>query len=117
MIEIKHEKLNIKGKYRCIVISDIHGHLERFQQILKEVDYTTNDYLIINGDFVEKGTQAIETVHYLQYLQQQSKRVYVLLGNCEYALDALINEDRLCQEMLHYLRKIGKSGMLSLIHI
>ncbi len=60
MIEIKHEKLNIKGKYRCIVISDIHSHLERFQQILKEVDYTTNDYLIINGDFVEKGTQAIE---------------------------------------------------------
>ena len=115
MIEIKHEKLNIKGKYRCIVISDIHSHLERFQQILKEVDYTTNDYLIINGDFVEKGTQAIETVHYLQYLQQQSKRVYVLLGNCEYALDALINEDRLCQEMLHYLRKIGKSGMIDQI--
>ena len=80
MIKIKHEKLNIKGKYRCIVISDIHSHLERFQQILKEVEYTTNDYLIINGDFVEKGTQAIETVHYLQYLQQQSKRVYVLLG-------------------------------------
>ena len=48
MIEIKHEKLNIKGKYRCIVISDIHSHLERFQQILKEVEYTTNDYLIIN---------------------------------------------------------------------
>jgi len=115
MIKIKHEKLNIKGKYRCIVISDIHSHLERFQQILKEVEYTTNDYLIINGDFVEKGTQAIETVHYLQYLQQQSKRVYVLLGNCEYALDALINEDRLCQEMLHYLRKIGKSGMIDQI--
>ena len=115
MIEIKHEKLNIEGNYRCIVISDIHSHLDRFQQLLKEVHYTTDDYLIIDGDFVEKGTQAIETVHYLQQLQKQSERVYVLLGNCEYALDALINEDRLCQEMLHYLRKIGKSGMIDQI--
>ena len=71
--------------------------------------------MIIDGDFVEKGTQAIETVHYLQYLQQKSQRVYVLLGNCEYALDALINDDDLCQEMLHYLRKIGKSGMIDQI--
>ena len=58
------------------------------KQLLKEARYTTQDYLIIDGDFVEKGTQAIETVHYLQYLQQKSQRVNVLLGNCEYALDA-----------------------------
>ena len=91
-----------------MLFQDIHSHLERFQQILKEVDYTTNDYLIINGDFVEKGTQAIETVHYLQYLQQQSKRVYVLLGNCEYALDALINEDRLCKKCFTIYVKLVK---------
>lgn len=90
MIEIRHEKLNIEKPYRCIVVSDIHSHLDRFKQLLKEARYTTQDYLIIDGDFVEKGTQAIETVHYLQYLQQKSPRVYVLLGNCEYALDALI---------------------------
>ena len=90
MIEIRHEKLNIEKPYRCIVVSDIHSHLDRFKQLLKEARYTTQDYLIIDGDFVEKGTQAIETVHYLQYLQQKSQRVYVLLGNCEYALDALI---------------------------
>lgn len=115
MIEIRHEKLNIEKPYRCIVVSDIHSHLDRFKQLLKEARYTTQDYLIIDGDFVEKGTQAIETVHYLQYLQQKSQRVYVLLGNCEYALDALINDDDLCQEMLHYLRKIGKSGMIDQI--
>ena len=112
MIEIRHEKLNIEKPYRCIVVSDIHSHLDRFKQLLKETRYTTQDYLIIDGDFVEKGTQAIETVHYLQYLQQKSQRVYVLLGNCEYALDALINDDDLCQEMLHYLRKIGKSVII-----
>ena len=91
------------------------GKTTFIKQLLKEARYTTQDYLIIDGDFVEKGTQAIETVHYLQYLQQKSPRVYVLLGNCEYALDALINDDDLCQEMLHYLRKIGKSGMIDQI--
>lgn len=115
MIEVRHEKLNIKKPYRCIVISDIHSHLDRFQQLLKEVQYTTDDYLIINGDFVEKGTQAMQTVHYLKELQTKSDKVYVLLGNCEYALDALINNDSLCKEMLHYLRKIGKSGMIDQI--
>lgn len=115
MIKIKHEKLNIKKPYRCIVISDIHSHLDRLQQLLKDVHYTMDDYLIINGDFVEKGTQAIQTVHYLKELQTKSDKVYVLLGNCEYALDALINNDSLCKEMLHYLRKIGKSGMIDQI--
>ena len=56
MIEIRHEKLNIEKPYRCIVVSDIHSHLDRFKQLLKEARYTTQDYLIIDGDFVEKGT-------------------------------------------------------------
>lgn len=52
MIEIRHEKLNIEKPYRCIVVSDIHSHLDRFKQLLKEARYTTQDYLIIDGDFV-----------------------------------------------------------------
>ena len=56
MIEIRHEKLNIEKPYRCIVVSDIHSHLDRFKQLLKEARYTTQDYLIIDGDFVEKNT-------------------------------------------------------------
>ena len=47
MIEIRHEKLNIEKPYRCIVVSDIHSHLDRFKQLLKETRYTTQDYLII----------------------------------------------------------------------
>lgn len=35
MIEIRHEKLNIEKPYRCIVVSDIHSHLDRFKQLLK----------------------------------------------------------------------------------
>ena len=46
MIEIRHEKLNIEKPYRCIVVSDIHSHLDCFKQLLKEaidmVEYNMN---------------------------------------------------------------------------
>ena len=51
MIEIRHEKLNIEKPYRCIVVSDIHSHLDRFKQLLKETRYTTQDYLM---EFLKK---------------------------------------------------------------
>ena len=47
MIEIRHEKLNIEKPYRCIVVSDIHSHLDRFKQLLKEARYTTQYYVIL----------------------------------------------------------------------
>lgn len=113
MISVKHIEKRINGHYRCIVISDIHSHLDRFKQLLKKVDYTKDDYLVILGDFVEKGTQALETVQYLQQLQQQSDRVYVILGNCEYALESLVCNKKYAQHMTQYLRQIGKSGLIS----
>ena len=53
MITPKHIKKSIKGDYRLIVISDIHGHLDRFKALLQKVKYTPDDYLIILGVFVE----------------------------------------------------------------
>ena len=37
MITPKHIKKSIKGDYRLIVISDIHGHLDRFKALLQKV--------------------------------------------------------------------------------
>ncbi|MCD8028091.1 MAG: metallophosphoesterase [Erysipelotrichaceae bacterium] len=62
--------LNIQNHqdYRLIVISDIHGHLDRFKALLKKVQYKYDDYLVILGDFVKKGDQVIDTIHYVQKL-------------------------------------------------
>ena len=68
MITPKHIKKSIKGDYRLIVISDIHGHLDRFKALLQKVKYTPDDYLIILGDFVEKGDQVIETIRLMLWL-------------------------------------------------
>lgn len=112
MLELKHVNKIIIGKYRCIVISDIHSHLDRFKQLLKKVNYTNDDYLVIIGDFIEKGNQAIETIEYLMKLQKQNKRVYVLLGNCEYALEEMVSNPKYAHQVIHYLNHIGKSGMI-----
>lgn len=112
MLEVKHVKKMVKGKYRCIVISDIHSHLDRFKQLLEKVAYSRNDYLVVLGDFVEKGDQAIETVEYLMELQRKSDKVYVLLGNCEYALEEMVNNPKYAKQVIHYLNNIGKGGMI-----
>ena len=101
MITPKHIKKSIKGDYRLIVISDIHGHLDRFKALLQKVKYTPDDYLIILGDFVEKGDQVIETIHYVKQLSQ-NKRTFVLAGNCEWALDALLTVPELAGQIPQY---------------
>ena len=112
MLEAQHIKIKVVGEYRCIVISDIHSHLDRFKALLKKVDYRYDDYLIILGDFIEKGTQALETVRFLQELQAKSERVYVILGNCEYALEEMVDNPKYANQIVHYLNRIGKGGMI-----
>ena len=107
MITPKHIKKSIKGDYRLIVISDIHGHLDRFKALLQKVKYTPDDYLIILGDFVEKGDQVIETIHYVKQLSQ-NKRTFVLAGNCEWALDALLTVPELAGQIPQYLERVSR---------
>lgn len=111
MITPKHLKRTIQGDYRMIVISDIHGHFDRFQELLKKVQYTPEDYLIILGDFVEKGDQVLDTIHYIQQLDQNEK-TFVLAGNCEWALTALLEVPELAPQIPLYLKRISANGCI-----
>lgn len=111
MITPKHLKKTIKGNYRLIAISDIHGHLDRFIALLQKVHYTPEDYLVIVGDFVEKGDQVIETIHYIKKLSQ-NKRVFILAGNCEWALDALLTVPELAPQIPQYLKRVSTNGCI-----
>lgn len=111
MITPKHIVKKIKGDYRLIVISDIHGHLDRFLMLLEKVQYKSTDYLVILGDFVEKGDQVIDTIHYIQELSK-NERVFVLMGNCEWALDALLTIPELAREVPRYLNRVSANGCI-----
>ena len=111
MITPKHLKKTIKGDYRLIVISDIHGHLDRLRHLLQKIKYNSHDYLVILGDFVEKGDQVIDTIHFVQQLDQ-NERTFVLTGNCEWALDALLTIPELASQIPMYLKRVSSNGCI-----
>mgnify|MGYP000593454014 FL=1 len=68
------------------VMSDIHGHEERFDSIIKQIDLKTKDTLYVLGDVIDRGKNG---VHILQKIMKMSK-VKMLLGNYELMmLDAI----------------------------
>lgn len=111
MIHPKHLTKTIKGDYRIIVISDIHGHYNEFVHLLKKVNYTNDDYLVILGDFVEKGDQVLETIHFIKELDK-NERTFVLMGNCEWALDALLTIPELAIEIPRYFQRVKQNGII-----
>ncbi|UNP83557.1 metallophosphoesterase [Bacillus mycoides] len=89
----KIKKLSIPNDVRVIIISDIHGELDLFKELLHKVNFKDDDYLIINGDLCEKGNDSIGVVNYVMDLVVSKPNVYVIEGNCEAVVEALVNEN------------------------
>lgn len=89
----------IKFAYRGVdstaVISDIHGHYEKYLKLLKAqniLDKNNNwsygkGHLVILGDCLDRGSQVTELLWHLYGLEKQAEKaggmVHVLLGNHE----------------------------------
>ena len=62
------------------VTADLHGYpLEKFQQLLKKVNFSDEDFLFIIGDVVDRGFDGVEI---LKWLMEQPN-VELILGNHE----------------------------------
>lgn len=70
-----------KGR-RILVVSDIHGNLPYLKGLLRQLDFSDKDELVIDGDFLEKGEESLNT---LQYIMQLSRRgnIHTICGNCD----------------------------------
>lgn len=65
---------------RVLVISDIHGELEKFNQLLQEVKYDMQaDQLILLGDYVDRGPDSCGVLNKVMELKEQG--AIVLRGN------------------------------------
>ncbi|WP_342504753.1 metallophosphoesterase [Sporosarcina sp. FSL K6-2383] len=91
MIEVKHLQLD-KTK-RSIVISDIHANLQLFKKLLTKLQYTSEDYLFINGDLCEKGPASLEVVDYVRNMSEESTNVFITKGNCDVVFRYVYNGD------------------------
>lgn len=113
LIKDNYQTLSLKDR-RTIVVSDIHGSIDLFKQLLEKVNYTDDDRLIILGDIIDKGPNSIELIEYVAELLKQ-EHVHMILGNCDCIFDEL-EEDYLYHYMTYRhtivheaLMKLGKT--------
>lgn len=84
-----------------IIIGDVHGCIDELKSLLKQQGFLTHNNLlqitpenehksiVLLGDFIDKGsdeklTQTIEFIYQnYQHLNQERKRLYLILGNHE----------------------------------
>ena len=55
----KIKELSIPNDVRVIIISDIHGELDLFKELLHKVNFKDEDYLILMVIFVRKEEIAL----------------------------------------------------------
>lgn len=60
------------------VISDIHGCFDELQDMLKIINFSIEDKLIIAGDYIDRGTQSYEM---LMWIEDKPANVILLRGN------------------------------------
>lgn len=97
---------------RTLVISDIHGELELFEELLQVVEYDSNkDQLILLGDYIDRGPNSKGVLE--KVIQLKNDGAIVLKGNHE---DMMVksfttNEERTWKNWTN--RNGGKQTLLS----
>lgn len=108
---VKIVRISEDPKGREIVISDIHGNLDRYIALLDKVNYVPGvDRLILLGDLVEKGERNLDLLHYIMD-QRKNEDVWCLMGNCDF-----IAKNVLFSYRLSFLQHVLGFRKNSLIH-
>lgn len=112
LIEKKIVHVNdVPEDYRMIVVSDIHAHKETFNQLMHQVGLKDEDYLVILGDFIEKGPSSLEMIYKIRDLKKRD-RTFVLMGNCEAAILELLLNEECADGLVRYLNRTNWGSLL-----
>ncbi len=97
--------LDIELGRRILVISDIHGNVPYFQGVLELAGFCDRDVLIIDGDFLEKGTESLRMLRILMEMEKRGN-VHLVCGNCDDWADMYLPgfPDGVFDYMLQYLQ-------------
>jgi serine/threonine protein phosphatase 1 len=80
---------------RLLAIGDIHGHLEKLQRLMDQVEPTPEDRVVFLGDYIDRGPNSKGVIEFLIDFQKRFPQTVFLRGNHEQMLlDAMV-EDRL----------------------
>lgn len=86
------QQIEAKPGQRLLVVSDIHGHLDRLIQLLRQMHYSRDDILVLVGDLIEKGPESLRVVQYVMDLARQHP-VYVSMGNVDLGRLLKVDDD------------------------
>lgn len=77
-------------------MSDIHGCIEEFQRLMKQVDLSGDNRIVFCGDYIDYGDSSCQVLMYLWDLQKKygAEKVVVLKGNHEQMLLEWISDYR-----------------------
>lgn len=81
-IKTSIQHIHAESGQRILAVSDIHGHLDRLIQLLRQLHYAADDILVIVGDLIDKGPESLRVVQYVMDLARQHP-VYVSMGNVD----------------------------------
>ena len=65
---------------KTYVMSDIHGCFDEFLAMLKQINFSVEDQLILAGDFVDRGNKSYEM---LRWIENAPENVLFIKGNHE----------------------------------
>ena len=66
------------------VISDIHGALTEFRNLLEKIDFHYDGRLYLLGDYCDWGTDPIGTLQLVKEMDEEYPFVHCLIGNHEW---------------------------------
>lgn len=112
VIEKRIVKKQAPEEYRMVVISDIHAHYELFQKLIYQSNLKEEDYLVIVGDFLEKGEDGLEMLYRVRDLKQR-KNTFVLMGNIEAFLLELLCDETEADRLVAFLKAAPFKSILS----
>lgn len=76
------ESLMLPPGRRIVVISDIHGNLPWFEALLRQIGFSGRDFLILDGDLLEKGPQSLAMLRRAMALTAAGN-CRAVCGNCD----------------------------------
>lgn len=89
--------------YRIVAISDVHGHVSCFKRMIKKLNLKKSDYLVIIGDFINKGENSFETFKYIEELSKR-ENTFILKGNHEHSMEIFTHDRERFKQIYDYCR-------------
>jgi len=78
---------------RLIAISDIHGCCLTFKALLEKIAFTTQDHLVLLGDYIDRGSRSKQVLDLIFDYTERGYTITLLKGNHEVMLLDALQDD------------------------